>query len=75
MNDYRSVIVGDLGVGGERGIVYSPKGIAPCESATQYKDPTKILVEDGNKEDRKSRGGDYSKQNRLRSKWSIPNLM
>lgn len=35
-------IVGDLEVGGERGIVYSPFGISMCESATQYKDPNKI---------------------------------
>lgn len=37
-------IVGDLGVGGERGVVYSPKGIAPCLSATQYKDANKIIL-------------------------------
>jgi DNA (cytosine-5)-methyltransferase 1 len=33
----------DLEVGGQRGIVYQTDGILPCESATQYKDPTKIL--------------------------------
>ena len=37
------IIVGDLGVGGERGVVYHPLGICPCLSATQYKDPNKFL--------------------------------
>ena len=33
----------DLEVGGQRGVVYQTDGVLPCESATQYKDPTKIL--------------------------------
>jgi len=33
----------DLGVGGERGIVYSPDGICTAQSATQYKDAIKVL--------------------------------
>ena len=35
--------VGDLGVGGQRGRVFSINGIAGCLSATDYKDPPKIL--------------------------------
>lgn len=45
LSDYttnRQVTLDSLGVGGERGVVYGVNGIAPCESATQYKDPTKI---------------------------------
>lgn len=34
-----------MGVGGERGRVYSINGLAPCTSATTHKDPTKILEE------------------------------
>ena len=41
----KMIILGDLGVGGERGIVYSTKGIAGALSATQYKDATKIMEE------------------------------
>lgn len=35
--------VGDLGVGGQRGRVFSINGIVGCLSATDYKDPPKIL--------------------------------
>lgn len=35
--------VGDLGVGGQRGHVFSTNGIVGCLSATDYKDPPKIL--------------------------------
>ena len=35
--------VGDLGVGGQRGRVFSTNGIVGCLSATDYKDPPKIL--------------------------------
>ena len=35
--------VGDLGVGGQRGRVFSTSGIVGCLSATDYKDPPKIL--------------------------------
>ena len=35
--------VGDLGVGGQRGRVFSTGGIVGCLSATDYKDPPKIL--------------------------------
>lgn len=35
--------VGDLGVGGQRGRVFSTNGIVGCLSAADYKDPPKIL--------------------------------
>ena len=35
--------VGDLGVGGQRGRVFSTNGIVGCLSVTDYKDPPKIL--------------------------------
>ena len=34
----------DLGVGGQKGIVYYPFGICSALTATQYKDPHKILI-------------------------------
>ena len=37
-------LLGNLGVGGERGDVFSINGICPSQSATQYKDAIKILV-------------------------------
>lgn len=47
-------LIGDLGVGGERGMVFLPTGYCPCESATQYKDPIKVMMveiyEDNNNE-------------------------
>lgn len=36
-------LLGNLGVGGERGDVFSMNGICPSQSATQYKDAIKIL--------------------------------
>ena len=36
--------LGNLGVGGERGDVFSTNGICPSQSATQYKDAIKILL-------------------------------
>lgn len=36
-------LLGNLGVGGERGDVFSTNGICPSQSATQYKDAIKIL--------------------------------
>lgn len=36
-------IAGQLGVGGERGRVFNINGISSCLSATDYKDPVKIL--------------------------------
>lgn len=45
MSDSKKLkLLGNLGVGGERGDVFSPKGICPSQSATQYKDAIKILV-------------------------------
>ena len=35
--------IGHMGVGGQKGGVYSREGICPCLPATQYKDPTKII--------------------------------
>lgn len=37
--------LGNIGVGGERGDVFGINGICPCQSATQYKDAIKILIE------------------------------
>lgn len=37
-------ILCDLGVGGQKGIVYYPFGICSAMTATQYKDPHKILI-------------------------------
>lgn len=39
------LVVGDLGVGGERGRVLSDRGSCAALSATEWKDPTKVLVE------------------------------
>lgn len=36
--------IGDLGVGGQRGRIFSTQGIIPTVSATDWKDPQKILV-------------------------------
>lgn len=47
------IIVGHLGVGGQRGYVFRPDGVCPCLSATQYKDPTKIVANDESNTDRK----------------------
>ena len=38
------MLLGNLGVGGERGDVFSTESICPSQSATQYKDAIKILV-------------------------------
>lgn len=35
----------DLEVGGQKGIVYYPYGICPALTATQYKDPCKVLIQ------------------------------
>lgn len=43
--------LGNIGVGGERGDVWNPDGICPSESATQYKDAIKILINEN--EDRR----------------------
>jgi len=37
-------LIGNIGVGGERGDVFIPTGYSPCLSATQYKDPVKVLT-------------------------------
>lgn len=37
------VIVGDLRVGGERGRIIHRKGVATSLSATEYKDPQKVI--------------------------------
>lgn len=37
------LIVGDLGVGGERGRVIMNRGGLPTISATEYKDPIKVV--------------------------------
>lgn len=40
----RIKILADLEVGGQRGRVLSPDGIATTLSATDYKDPPKVLI-------------------------------
>ena len=40
----KSIKVGHMGVGGQKGWVYDTDGVADCLPATQYKDPTKIVV-------------------------------
>jgi hypothetical protein len=46
----RIIFLGNLGVGGERGDVFSVNSICPSQSATQYKDAIKILVNMNGKE-------------------------
>ena len=49
MNDQEFVksqkllMLGDLEVGGERGYVFDKNGLCPSESATQHKDPIKVM--------------------------------
>lgn len=50
MNDTNKlIIVGNLypdsGKWHQRNEIYYEQGLAPCETATQYKDPPRILVE------------------------------
>ena len=45
------VTLANIGVGGERGWIYSADGLIGALSATQYKDPSKTIV---NKEDKRS---------------------
>lgn len=40
------MIVAHTGTGGERGRIMSPDGISVALSATDYKDPPKVLVEE-----------------------------
>ena len=42
----RIVFIGNLGVVGERGDVFSVHSLCPSQSAKQYKDAIKILVEE-----------------------------
>lgn len=42
----RPLIVAHTGTGGERGRIMSPDGISVALSATDYKDPPKVLVEE-----------------------------
>jgi hypothetical protein len=39
----RLIVLCDLGVGGERGRVLHRKGLATAVTATEYKDPMKVL--------------------------------
>ena len=48
----KAKILCDLGVGGERGRVFSVDGIIGALSATDWKDAEKILVLDDGKEDK-----------------------
>ena len=40
------MIIAHTGTGGERGRIMNPDGISVALSATDYKDPPKVLVED-----------------------------
>ena len=42
----RPLIVAHTGTGGERGRIMSPDGISVALSATDYKDPPKVLVDE-----------------------------
>lgn len=44
MKNHKIIKYGTLGVGGQKGIVYSTSGVCCCLAASQYKDATKILV-------------------------------
>lgn len=45
MNDSKKLkLLGNLGVGGERGDVFSTSGVCPSQSATQHKDAIKIIL-------------------------------
>lgn len=45
MRDSKEIInYGYIGVGGQKGYVYGVNGICNTLPATQYKDPTKILI-------------------------------
>lgn len=37
-------VLGTLGVGGQKGLVYEPSGLCPCICATTYKDPIKVTI-------------------------------
>lgn len=52
------IILADLEVGGQRGRVHSPDGIIAALSATDYKDPPKVLVEIAGTKRHKGRGMD-----------------
>ncbi len=43
--------LGHLGVGGQKGWVFDSNGISRCLAATDYKDPTKIVVDDNDSEE------------------------
>lgn len=47
-NRGRIITLADLGVGGERGVVFDVNGVCPTQSATQYKDAIKVVVDDYN---------------------------
>lgn len=38
------IVLADIGVGGERGLIFDCCGISPTLSATQYKDPVKVVI-------------------------------
>ena len=42
-NWYKINSVGNIRNGHQNGEVYSPKGISPCQTSSQYKDPIKII--------------------------------
>lgn len=39
----RIIVLCDLGVGGERGRVFAPQSNAPAVTATEWKDPMKVV--------------------------------
>ena len=44
MSENRIERLAHIGVGGQKGWIYSVNGCSPTLPATQYKDPTKIIV-------------------------------
>ena len=40
----RIKVLAHIGVGGQKGYVFDPDGICPTLPATQWKDPTKVLL-------------------------------
>jgi len=51
------IVLCDLGVGGERGRVFSKNGIMPSVTATEWKDPMKVI--------KKWKESEYGKQRKM----------
>lgn len=44
MSENRIERLAHIGVGGQKGWIYSVNGCSPTLLATQYKDPTKVII-------------------------------